>query len=113
MKEFVCICCPRGCLLKVDDNENVTGNFCIKGKEYALNEIKDPKRNITSFIPVINKEETMVSVKTNNPIPKDKIFAVMEEINKQSVKAPCHIGDIVIKDVLHLGVDIIITKNIE
>ena len=113
MKEFVCICCPRGCLLKVDDKENVTGNFCIKGKEYALNEIKDPKRNITSFIPVINKEETMVSVKTNNPIPKDKIFAVMEEINKQSVKAPCHIGDIVIKDVLHLGVDIIITKNIE
>ncbi|MBE6426383.1 MAG: molybdopterin oxidoreductase, partial [Planctomycetaceae bacterium] len=27
-KELICIVCPRGCHLTVDENMNVTGNFC-------------------------------------------------------------------------------------
>jgi len=112
MKEFVCIVCPRGCQLKVDDNLNVTGNFCPRGKEYALQELKDPRRSITSSIRVGNREDMLVSVKTSGSIPKGKIFDVMEEINKLKVDAPTHIGDIVKKDILGLGVDIIITKEL-
>jgi CxxC motif-containing protein len=54
-----------------------------------------------------------VSVKTTNPVPKDKIFAVMEEIDKLSVEAPTRIGDIVKKNILGLDSDIVITKNID
>ena len=54
MKEFTCIICPRGCLLKVDDNMNVTGNTCPRGKDYAISELTNPVRTIVPFrrIPV-------------------------------------------------------------
>ena len=113
MKEFTCIICPRGCLLKVDDNMNVTGNTCPRGKDYAISELTNPVRTITSSVRVNNREDLLASVKTSGSIPKGKIFDVMEEINKLSVSAPTRIGDVVAKDVLGLGVDIIITKDID
>lgn len=113
MKELTCIICPRGCRLKIDDELNVTGNSCPRGVVYAKSELTNPTRTITSIMRVKNRDDLMVSVKTSNPIPKDKIFAVLEEIGKVSVNAPTHIGDIVIKDVLGLGSDIVITKEIK
>ncbi len=113
MKEFTCIICPRGCRLKVDDDMNVTGNFCIRGKQYAISELTNPVRTITSSVRVNNREDLLVSVKTSGNIPKGKIFDVMEEINKLSVDAPTRIGDVVKSNILGLGVDILITKNID
>ena len=113
MKDLTCIVCPRGCRLHVDDDMNVTGNFCPRGAQYAISELTHPVRTITSSIKVTNRDYTLVSVKTTKPVPKDQIFAVMEEIDKLSASAPTHIGDVVKHDILGLGVDIIITKNIE
>ena len=113
MKEFTCIICPRGCHLSVDDNMNVTGNSCPRGKQYAISELTNPVRTITSSVRVNNREDLLVSVKTSGPIPKGKIFEVMEEINKLSVAAPTRIGDVVKSNILGLGVDILITKNID
>ena len=112
MKELVCITCPRGCHLKVDEKMNVTGNFCPRGKVYALNELTHPVRVVTSTVKLTGSIYPRVSVKTKDPIPKDKIFSVMEEINKVTLKCPVHIGDIAIKNVLNLNVDVIVTKNI-
>lgn len=113
MKEFTCIICPRGCRLQVDDNMNVTGNTCPRGKDYAISELTNPVRSITSSIRVRNREDLLVSVKTSGQIPKGKIFEVMEEINKLSVDAPTRIGDVAKENILGLGVDILITKNID
>ena len=113
MKEFTCIICPRGCRLSVDDNMNVTGNSCPRGKQYAISELTNPVRTITSSVRVNNREDLLASVKTSGPIPKGKIFEVMEEINKLSVAAPTRIGDVVKANILGLGVDILITKNID
>lgn len=113
MKEFTCIICPRGCRLKVDDQMNVTGNTCPRGKEYAISELTNPVRTITSSVRVNNRDDLLVSVKTSGPIPKGKIFTLMEEIDKLSVSAPTRIGDIVKRDILGLGVDILITKDID
>ena len=55
MKEFVCIECPKGCRLKVDDDMNVTGNTCPRGKVYAINEMTCPKRVITSTVVIESK----------------------------------------------------------
>lgn len=112
-REFTCIVCPRGCHLVIDENLNVTGNSCPRGKDYAISEMTHPVRTITSSVRVTNREDTLVSVKTSLPVPKDLIFQVMEEINKIGVQAPCHIGQIIKKNVLNLGVDILITKNID
>lgn len=111
-KELTCIVCPRGCRLTIDDNLNVTGNSCPRGAQYAKDEMTNPKRMITSIVRVKNRENMMVSVKTSQSIPKGKIFDVMAEIEKVSVNAPVHIGDIIIKDVLGTGSDIVATKEI-
>ena len=113
MKELICITCPRGCRLSVDDNLNVTGNFCPRGAAYAKAELTHPVRMVTSSVNVISEVESRLPVKTKEPIPKELIFKVMEEISNTVVKAPIKIGDVVIKDVLSTGVDIIATKNIE
>ena len=113
MKELTCIVCPRGCRLTIDDELNVTGNSCPRGAQYAKDELTNPKRMITSFVRVKNRENTVVSVKTSTSIPKGMIFDVMNEIDKVRVSAPIKIGDIAIKNVLNTGADIIITKNIK
>ena len=113
MKELTCIVCPRGCRLTIDDDLNVTGNSCPRGAIYAKDELTNPKRMITSFMRVKNRENCVVSVKTSTSIPKGMIFQVMEEINKVGVNAPTKIGDVAIKDVLGTGADIIITKNVK
>ena len=99
MKELTCIVCPRGCRLKVDDNMVVTGNSCPRGEKYAINELTNPTRTITSSIRVNNRPYTLVSVKTDKPVTKDKMFDVMKEIDKLSI----------------LGTDanIVITKDID
>ena len=113
MKELTCIVCPRGCRLHVDDDMNVTGNFCPRGAQYAISELTNPVRTITTSVRVINRPYTLVSVKTTNPIPKQKIFDVMKEIDKIVVEAPVRIGQIVKTNVLGLDSDIVITKNID
>ena len=113
MKELTCIICPRGCHLVVDDELNVSGNTCPRGAIYAKDELTNPKRMITSFMRVKNRENCVVSVKTSTSIPKGMIFQIMEEIDKVGVNAPTHIGDVAIKNVLGTGADIIITKNVK
>ena len=113
MKELTCIVCPRGCRLKVDDNMVVTGNSCPRGEKYAINELTNPTRTITSSIRVNNRPYTLVSVKTDKPIPKDKMFDVMKEIDKLSIDAPTRIGQVVLTNVLGTDVNIVITKDID
>ena len=113
MKELTCIVCPRGCRLKIDDQMNVTGNACPRGEKYAINELTNPTRTVTSSIRVSNRPYTLVSVKTDKPIPKDKMFAVMQEIDKLEVQAPIKIGQIVLNNVLWTEANIVITKDID
>ena len=116
MKELTCIGCPIGCLLKVDvqgDKIRVSGNGCKRGESYARNEILAPKRSITSTVELLNGSIRRLSVRTAQDVPKDMIFACMEEIHKIRVTAPVHIGDVVLANCAGTGVDIIATKNIE
>lgn len=112
-KEFTCIVCPRGCHLIIDDQLNVTGNSCPRGALYAKSEVTHPTRMITSSVRVKNREDTLVSVKTSIPVPKELIFTIIKEMDKISVDAPTNIGDVIIKNVLNTGADIVITKNIK
>lgn len=116
-KTLICIGCPVGCLITVDKKDDgslvITGNTCKKGEEYARNEVTAPKRTVTSIMQVEGGTGKVVSVKTKEEIPKNKIWQCMAEINKGIVKAPVKVGDILIKDVAGTGVDVIATINIE
>ena len=114
MRNITCIICPRGCGLTVEetaDGLKVLGNVCPRGEKYAIEECTHPTRTVTSFIRVENREDTMVSVKTSAPIPKESMFEAMKMIRGAAAKAPIAIGDILLADVF--GADVIATKNID
>ena len=52
MKELICIVCPKGCHLKVDEENGcaVTGNGCPRGAEYGKSELLHPTRVLTSTV---------------------------------------------------------------
>ena len=116
-RTFTCIVCPNGCEMEAEYEGaavlSVTGNLCPKGKSYVTQELIDPQRTIATSVCVEGGVLPLVSVRTASAIPKDRIFDVMAEINKQMLTAPVHIGDVVIENVLGLGSDVIVTKNIE
>jgi len=104
--ELICIKCPRGCKLQVK-GENVTGNLCPRGLDYAIEEQTCPKRMVTALIKVNGK---VVPVKSSTEVPKDKIKDVLREISNINV-ANTAIGEVVLSNVLGLGVDIVVTGD--
>lgn len=113
-RNLTCIICPRGCSLEVDidgDNVMVEGNFCPKGEKYGVDECTHPTRTVTSVVRVSNRRDTMVSVKTEKPIPKENIFDLMDIIRKKEVEAPVEIGDVICDNIF--GTKIIATKQIK
>ena len=110
-RELVCIVCPRGCALEVElDGKSVvsvSGNACKRGAAYAEKECISPERTVTTTMKT--KDGETVSVKTDKPIPKDKMFELMEIINKEKVVLPICAGDVIIKDVF--GCNVIATQN--
>ena len=116
-RNLTCIGCPMGCALLVEMNGkeiiSVTGNTCKKGAEYAVKEVTDPTRIVTTTVRVSGGTEPVVSVKTKEDIPKDQIFACIRAMKEITVPAPVHNGDVVLHDAAHTGVDVIATKNVE
>ncbi len=113
-RNLTCIICPRGCSLIAEingDEVRVSGQACPKGEKYAIDECTNPVRTVTSIIRVSNLEDTMVSCKTEQPIPKNEIFKVMGIIRKTSAKAPVAIGDVLCDNVC--GTRVIATKEIK
>ncbi|WP_297282042.1 DUF1667 domain-containing protein [uncultured Anaerococcus sp.] len=114
-KQFTCINCPLGCQVVVTmDGEEITdisGNNCKRGENYVRDEIKDPKRMVCSTVKIADSKNYSVPVKTATAIPKGLIFDCMKEINNTEIKAPVHVGDVVIANILDTGVDIVATDE--
>lgn len=114
IKNLICINCPRGCPLTVDTEKLIVkGNSCIKGREYGLNEVKNPVRIITTTVKVIDGDHKLLPVKTEKAIPKDMNFKVIEILNSLLIKAPIKVGDIIVKNILDTGVNVISCRNID
>lgn len=112
-REITCIVCPRGCRMAADiqgETITVTGNSCSRGEQHAVAEILHPVRSLTSIVRVSNRRDTMVSVKSADPVPKEEMFAIMELIHAARVEAPIQIGDVLLDNVC--GTKIIATKQI-
>lgn len=113
--KLTCINCPLGCSLEVTrENEKyvVSGNNCLRGKHYALQEITNPVRIITTTVKVKNNS-MMLSVKSNGGIAKDKILDCINILKDVEAVAPIEINDVIVSNILDSGVDIIATKTIE
>ncbi len=110
-KEFICIVCPRGCHVTVDEQGVITGNQCKRGITYVETEMNAPKRVLTTTVRTIFPEMPRVSVKTDQPIPKEKIYEAMDVLNAVVIDKPMEIGEILIEHILGTDSNIILTKS--
>ncbi len=115
VRKLTCIVCPKGCQIDVDlDGKkilSVDGYSCKRGLTYAESECVAPMRTLTTTAPV--EGGGVVPVKTSKPIPKELLFECMAEINRARVSPDARLGDVVIKNVLDTGSDVITTRNVK
>lgn len=115
-RNLTCIVCPLGCSLEVAiENSQVVkveGNSCRRGIAYAESECTNPTRILTTTIRVKNGKWPLVSVKSDQPLPKGLLLDCMQIINQTQVNAPVKIGDVLVKDILGTGVNIVATRNV-
>ena len=116
-KKITCIICPIGCkiLVQIEGRECkiIGGNKCKEGVDNARNEALDPRRVLTTSVLVEGGDWPLVSVKTSDPVPKEKVFSVLKEIKKTVVNAPVKSGQTIIKNIVNTGIDIVATKTVE
>ena len=115
VKNLVCIECPIGCEITVQTEngevKSVTGHTCPRGKQYAIDECTHPVRTVTSTVRA--STGGVIPVKTSAPIPKERMFELMNAINKVTATLPVRIGDVILQDPLNIGVSVIATANVE
>ena len=115
MKELICIVCPQGCRLRVDEANGyaVSGNRCARGEEYGRTELLNPTRVLTSTVEVEGSHIARCPVKTDGVIPKGKMFEAMELVRAVKVCAPVKTGQVIIADILGTGVNLVATRDME
>lgn len=116
IKKITCIECPKGCSLTVDIENckvvKVAGHECPKGEKYAKTEIENPMRILTSAVLAEGLPVKMVSVRTDKPIPKLRLEEAMEEVKKMRLTKPVKVGEVIVKDFLGTGADLISTRSV-
>ncbi len=114
MKEIICIVCPKGCHLKVDEKKDyeVTGFGCPRGKEYGRTELIAPTRTVTSTVRCSGALYPRCPVKTDRPVPKQSIPDIMEALNHADLAAPVTLGQVVLENVCGTGANIIATRSL-
>lgn len=112
MKEMICITCPRGCHLKVDEETlEVTGNACPRGAEYGKNEVISPMRQVTGSVAIAGGIHARLAVRTDRPVPKSKMFDIMSVLHSFKVKSPVKRGSVLIENVCDTGANIIASRD--
>ena len=116
MADMTCIICPVGCSLTALKDENgvirVTGNACPRGAKYAEAELTNPVRTLTDIVRLTNRD-VMLSVKSNAPIPKSLLLEAAAMLSTVNAAAPVKTGDVIVKDILGTGADIVATKDVD
>ncbi len=113
MAEIICITCPKGCHLQVDEKTlAVTGNGCPRGEQYGKNELTHPVRVVTSTVRVEGAAIGRCPVKTKGGVPKEQMFDVMKALDGVLLTAPVSAGDVVLPDVCGTGVDVVATRSL-
>ena len=112
---LTCIGCPMGCRLTVTlegkSVTSVTGNTCRRGEDYARREVTAPARVLTTTVPVVGGVRPRVPVKTAGEVPKTMVLACARALANVEVAAPVCAGDVVCRDILGTGVDVIAVRD--
>lgn len=114
--EMICTVCPLGCEVKIivkEDDYIIDKNQCEKGKEYIINQLNNPHSILTTTVKVSNSKFNRLTVKTEREIPKVKMMECMELLQEVEVTPPIRVGDIIVENILELGVNVVATRTIQ
>ena len=115
-RRMICIVCPKGCRLTAEpegDGWRVAGNACSRGEAYAAAECTHPTRVLTSTVAIAGGIHSRLPVKTTLPIPKDRLADAMAVLAAVRLEAPVSLGDVIIRDLLVTGADVVATRNMD
>ena len=114
-KVMNCIMCPMGCEMTVTMENgkfiSVTGNTCPRGARYAETEVTDPRRMLTTTVRIEGGLLPLLPVVSADVLPKGKIADCVAYLRNVIVQAPVKAGDVIIPDILSLGVDIVASRD--
>ena len=115
MKELICIVCPRGCHLQVDEKNDyaVTGNACARGAAYGKAELTNPTRVLTSTVKVEGAMHRRCPVKTDAPVPKGKLFELVKLLDDVTLCAPVKVGQVIIENAADTGANIVSARTLD
>ena len=110
-KLIICTVCPQGCRITVTGEgssiASVTGFTCARGEAYARQEFVCPMRILTGSVRAEGATEPLLPVRSAERIPRDKIPECMKILRTVKVKPPVAIRDVVVRNILDTGVDIV------
>ncbi len=109
MKQLICIVCPKGCHLSVDEENGcaVTGNRCPRGAEYGANELKNPQRTLTTTVIIEGAARARLPVRTDTTVPKGRLFDCIRLTDGLTVKAPVKTGQVILENVAGTGANLV------
>ena len=113
--KLTCIICPRGCEMEVTQSNGgwtVTGNECRRGEDYAVQEASCPMRTLTTSLPITGGDYDMLSVKTAQPIPKEKIGEALKSLQDMRLSAPVQVGETVYPNIADTGIPVVATRRV-
>lgn len=114
---YLCIGCPLGCRLEVDEEPEshaiveVRGFSCRRGKEYALQEHTAPQRVVTTTVAIDHARWARLPVRSQQPAPKSMVMAICRALHDVRVAAPVKMGDVIATNVAGAGVDMVATRD--
>jgi CxxC motif-containing protein len=113
--KLICITCPMGCALDVthdgDTIVRVEGNTCKRGLAYAEGELTDPRRMVTTTVRVKDGRHSLLPVYTSAPIPKGRIFDLLDELRAVELAAPVQMGQVVLSHVVGTDVNVLASRD--
>lgn len=121
--QFNCTTCPSECFLAVEverdadgavvEVHSVTGNSCPRGDKFAHQELTCPMRVLTTTVAVSGGDEALLPVRTVEAIPLALHTQAMDLIRGLVVKAPIHMGDVVLPNLLNTNINLIASMDID
>jgi CxxC motif-containing protein len=112
--KLICVACPKGCQLTVNRQGEtilVSEHGCKKGEQYATQELTDPRRMVATTVRLEKALHPLLPVYTSSPFPKGQIHTLLQELRKMSIIAPVKMGDVIIKNALGTGIDILASRD--
>ncbi|MDT8903050.1 DUF1667 domain-containing protein [Anaeroselena agilis] len=114
-RRISCIVCPLSCVGEVSIADGkitgMAGFSCPRGQDYAREEVTAPKRTLTSTVRISGGRLPLLPVVSRQPLPKDKIMACAGCLSTVAVSAPVREGDVIVADILGLGVDVVASRD--